>query len=181
MTPLKYAHPEALPGEVFLTNATMVGFMEIQWTTKRRGNVAYDGDARPVMYYEKHDFRPVFVRIDELVSAKKQSSVTLTGDDMLVKTNISISAEELRSKLEHLFPVNTKHWGEATDEVRDLCRYARETLELDDEYAVDFRVLKTPSAWNTVGINGIIRFYKLMTDDQKASYVANYHEFWADR
>lgn len=84
MTPLKSAHPEARHGEVFLTNSNLAGFNAIAWTTKRRGSVALDGDAIPVMFYDKHDFRPVFVSIDELAAAKVNHGVVyrrkLIGD-----------------------------------------------------------------------------------------------------
>ncbi len=69
MTPLKSAHPEAHHGEVFLTNASLSGFESITWATKRRGIVAYDCNDVPVMLYDKHDFRPVFVSAAELAGA----------------------------------------------------------------------------------------------------------------
>lgn len=84
MTPLKTPHPEARHGEVFLTNANLASFNAIAWTTKRRGLVALDGDDAPVMFYDKHDFRPVFVSINELTAAKAHHGVVhrrkLIGD-----------------------------------------------------------------------------------------------------
>lgn len=93
---------------------------------------------------------------------------------------MAISPEQLRAKLETNYPPNASSWCQATDEVRDLCRYARCYLSLGDEHAVDFRLLKTPSAWNTHGINGIIRFYKQMSTEQRAAYVENHQTLWGD-
>lgn len=93
---------------------------------------------------------------------------------------MTISPEQLRAKLENMYPPNAQCWRLATDEVRDLCQYARTTLDLDDSHAVDFRVLKTPQAWNTIGIKGIVDFFTQMTDDQRAAYVENFQTLWGD-
>lgn len=69
-------------------------------------------------------------------------------------------------------------WGEATDEVRDLCRYAREMLDLDTTHAVDFKKMSTPAEWNTQGIDGIVRFYGQMTEAQRIEFVANHSWMW---
>jgi hypothetical protein len=84
-----------------------------------------------------------------------------------------ISPEELRGYLENKYPINAVDWGQATDEVRDLCRYARGILGLGEGHAVNFRALKTPANWNLVGINGIINFYNHMDDQQKEDFVEN--------
>jgi len=89
-----------------------------------------------------------------------------------------ISPEQLRVSLERLYPPNATCWSQATDEVRDMCRYAREELCLDDNHAVDFRVIKSPSVWNTTGINGIIRFYEQMNERQKRNFNANSGHLW---
>jgi hypothetical protein len=88
------------------------------------------------------------------------------------------SAECLRAQLKVLYPTNATCWSQATDEVRDLCRHARELLDLPEEDAIDFRVLNSPFAWNTIGINGIISFYKRMNDEQKLYFVTNYNHLW---
>lgn len=85
-----------------------------------------------------------------------------------------ISPEQLRQMLEQTYPVNATCWSQATDEVRDLCRYARNWLELDEEHAVDFRVLKTPSQWNTFGINGIINFYSQMSHSMQCDFINDF-------
>ena len=89
--------------------------------------------------------------------------------------NTPLTPEDIRSRLEATYPINATCWSQATDEVRDLCRYARGMLGLDEEYAVDFRRLSTPSTWNLVGIDGIINFYKQMPDEMKIEFV-NEHE-----
>lgn len=88
------------------------------------------------------------------------------------------SAEHLRAQLKALYPTNATCWSQATDEVRDACRHARELLELPEDEAIDFRVLNSPFAWNTVGINGIISFYKRMDDAQKLHFVTTYNYLW---
>lgn len=76
------------------------------------------------------------------------------------------------------FPNDATSWTEATDEVRDLARLAREThTEIDfdglhDEWEtnpdmpqpLDFRELKTPSEWNTKGKEYIMNTLKKMGD-----------------
>lgn len=45
-------------------------------------------------------------------------------------------------------------WNGAGDEIRDIARYSREFLEEYDNIKtdpMDFRALKTPSEWNTMG------------------------------
>jgi hypothetical protein len=91
-----------------------------------------------------------------------------------------LTPAELRKKLEAKFPLDATGWDQATDEIRDLCRWGRGMLGLDEDHAVDFRELRTPSAWNTQGINGIIRFYELMSDDMKADYVQMHKHLWGD-
>ena len=57
-------HPEAREGEVFLTNSDTKGFVNhIGWKSKRKGEVAYNVDNKPVNSY---DFFPVFVQRSEL-------------------------------------------------------------------------------------------------------------------
>lgn len=88
------------------------------------------------------------------------------------------SPASLREQLEDLYPIDATCWSQATQEVRDACRGARCTLGLDDEHAVDFYALRTPSAYNTEGINGIIRFYEQMNETQRLEYVTQYQHLW---
>ena len=91
-----------------------------------------------------------------------------------------LTPEQLREKLETLYPLNATCWSQATDEVRDLCRYARNVLDLDEDEAVDFRNLNTPSEWNTVGINGIIAFYERMHSGHRAIYAERHSNLWCE-
>lgn len=84
----------------------------------------------------------------------------------------------LRELLEDLYPPDATCWSQATQEVRDACRGARGILDLDDEHAVNFYALRTPSDYNTQGINGIIRFYEQMTETQRLEYVAEHQHLW---
>lgn len=82
------------------------------------------------------------------------------------------------------FPDNATSWPQATEEIRDLARGARETLtEIDldmlyDEWEtnpdapqpLDFRILKTPSEWNTQGKKYILDTYNKMSDQAKATF-----------
>lgn len=38
--------------------------------------------------------------------------------------------------------------------------------------------MHTPSAYNTEGINGIIRFYEQMNEAQRLEYVTQYQHLW---
>ena len=88
------------------------------------------------------------------------------------------TVEELRSKLLKEYSPIATSWADATDEVRDLCRYARQMLGMDETHAVDFQKLKTPAEWNTQGIEGIIRFYEQMTEAQRIEFVAIHCWMW---
>ena len=63
------------------------------------------------------------------------------------------------------FPTDATSWAQATDEVRELARASREMLnEYDDIQveAVDFTATRTPSEWNTLGREAILRNYDMM-------------------
>ena len=63
------------------------------------------------------------------------------------------------------FPTNATSWREATDEVRELARASREMLDEYDDInveAVDFTATRTPSEWNTLGREAILRNYDMM-------------------
>ena len=60
-----WAHPELQPGEVFLCNLCQMGFDILQCTSKRMGNIAYDGEGRQLT---SENWRPVFIKLDEIKS-----------------------------------------------------------------------------------------------------------------
>ena len=63
------------------------------------------------------------------------------------------------------FPTDATSWVQATDEVRELARASREMLDEYDDIkveAVDFTTIRTPSEWNTLGREAILRNYDMM-------------------
>ena len=63
------------------------------------------------------------------------------------------------------FPTDATSWSQATDEIRDISRASREMLnEYDDIQveAVDFTATRTPTEWNTLGRESIMRNYDMM-------------------
>ena len=91
----------------------------------------------------------------------------------------------MRTKIEEFlerFPKNATCWSQATDEVRDMARTARELLE---EYEgvivepVDFRAVKTPAEWNTKGREFILTNFDRMADTTKEQFY-NYFREWFD-
>jgi hypothetical protein len=96
---------------------------------------------------------------------------------------------ELESKKQNLleylnnFPKNAESWRQATDEVRDIARMARITyLEVDEkEYEpLDFKTLKTPSEWNTLGREYIIDMYNRMSDEAKKEFLDAFEHTFQD-
>ena len=85
-----------------------------------------------------------------------------------------ITPEQLGAAIAAHYPPTATCWSQATDEVREMSRGAREVLSLNDDHAVGFRALATPSAWNTKGIESIVRFYDAMSDAQKRSFLKTY-------
>lgn len=83
-----------------------------------------------------------------------------------------MNAVQLAAKLQKAYPVNATCWSQATDEIRDMSRYAREELELGEEAALNFRAIRTPGEWNAKGIESIVNFFEQMNDRQKANYLA---------
>lgn len=67
------------------------------------------------------------------------------------------------------FPSNATSWADATDEMRDLSRLARETLQEQgtNVAALDFRAIKTPAEWNKKSKAFISKVYKKMTPATK--------------
>jgi hypothetical protein len=85
--------------------------------------------------------------------------------------------EELKRLTESQFPPQTTCWSQATDEVRDMCRAAREMAGVAEELAVDFQSLNTPSAWNSEGIAGMIKFYSMLNNDQQREFCHRFGRF----
>lgn len=57
-------HPECREDEVFVSNVTESQYSDIGWRTKRRGNVAYGIDGKPIG--DSREIFPVFVKKKEI-------------------------------------------------------------------------------------------------------------------
>lgn len=84
------------------------------------------------------------------------------------------------------FPNNATSWAQATDEIRDLARTAKELyneLDADDTddstriQALDFRSFKTPAQWNSEGKKYIMQVLTKMSTPVK-EYFYNYFAHW---
>lgn len=82
----------------------------------------------------------------------------------------ALSVEQLGLVLTIQFSPKATCWSQATDEIRDMCRLARNMAGLSDEHAVNFRDLSTPSQWNKQGIAGILKFYRMLTPERQAEF-----------
>lgn len=82
-----------------------------------------------------------------------------------------MTPKQFEKRLTKSYPANVTCWSQATDEVRDMSRYAREILELSDLHAADFRAMRTPAQWNTEGVASIVAFYRTMSVSQRESFL----------
>jgi hypothetical protein len=85
-----------------------------------------------------------------------------------------MSPADLMDALVKKWPLNATCWSQATDEIRDMSREAREMIGYSELHAINFRACNTPSEWNTNGIHSIVRFYKIMDHDQRARFIKDY-------
>ena len=66
------------------------------------------------------------------------------------------------------FPDDATSWKEATDEIRDIARLAADFVnefEKDKVQRLDFKTLKTPADWNSVGKAYIMATISEMTNN----------------
>lgn len=102
----------------------------------------------------------------------------------LIESTTIPSPKELRRALEKCYPRNASDWSQATDEVCDLARGAREMLGEPESSALDFRKLGNPNAggspakWNSQGIDYIVKAYARMGAERRSEYVADYGHLW---
>ena len=79
------------------------------------------------------------------------------------------------------FPTDATSWRQATDEVRDLARASREFLDEYDDIkveAVDFTAIKTPSEWNTLGRESIMRNYDMMSPRTQLLFFERFEDWF---
>ncbi len=62
-----FVHPEIRPGEILIGNMWGSDFKNVGWISKRRGNVAYFTDGRPIPRTQA--FVPCFVQRSEIEAA----------------------------------------------------------------------------------------------------------------
>jgi len=67
-----FVHPETLENEIFFTNCNADQFVSMKWTTKRKGQVAYNGDG---VRLDITNWFPVFINQDELKIGQKDLSL----------------------------------------------------------------------------------------------------------
>jgi hypothetical protein len=91
--------------------------------------------------------------------------------------------EHLTKLLHQQFPIDTICWSNATDEVRDMSRAARQILELSELHAVRFDTCRSPSEWNLHGTASIVRWYKQMDATQREQFCDQFKHWlneWAE-
>lgn len=89
-------------------------------------------------------------------------------------TTPTLTPDELGRAIALHFPTNAVCWSQATDEVMDMCRAARELARVPDEQAVNFREMASPAQWNTKGTTGIVRFYRMLDAKDRGDFCANF-------
>lgn len=89
----------------------------------------------------------------------------------------ALTAARLQQLLRNAFPAGATSWAQATDEVRDLHRRAREQLQKQTgkpvEVLVDFGFMATPAMWNKQGVAAIVRYYSIMDEDSQLTFCQN--------
>lgn len=74
--PLTAQHPEKNEHEVFLGNFSRESIEQLEYTTKRMGNVALDISGQPVIFPGKIQLFPVFVARQEYESVQHKQQKT---------------------------------------------------------------------------------------------------------
>ena len=83
------------------------------------------------------------------------------------------------TKLFKSFPIDAASWKNATDEVRDISKLARETynefqqVDGNDEViqSLNFRSFKTPSDWNSKSQDFIVMCWNKMNAETKREFL----------
>lgn len=68
-----FIHPELRSNEIFFTNASEKQFEMMEWKSKRKGKIAYDGKGNQLHH---DDWFPVFISAEELNMSNKNISET---------------------------------------------------------------------------------------------------------
>lgn len=79
------------------------------------------------------------------------------------------------------FPSDAKSWSQATDEMRDLSRIARETISEQQGTtvaAIDYQAIKTPAEWNKKSKAFVSKVYKKMTPATKKVFYRYFKQYF---
>lgn len=95
-------------------------------------------------------------------------------------------------KLVKAFPISADSWRDATDELREIVRDCRkwynevvlDAVESDEDddnntqvlRSMDWRSFKTPSEWNTKGINELVRIYNMLPPNEQKRFIIDIKE-----
>lgn len=72
-------------------------------------------------------------------------------------------------------------WRGASDEIRDLARYSREFLQDFDDIEIDpidFKTIKTPAEWNTIGKKHIMDNIMKMSKHTQSKFFGHISELF---
>ena len=117
-------------------------------------------------------------KVNDSINAVENTYIR-SFSDMYTEMN---TFNELKKFLSQ-FPNDADNWKEATDEIREIAKLAKEyyneyDLELDNNDVdalkpLDFNKLNTPSKWNTKGKEYIIDIYDKMSAKTKKEFIKN--------
>ena len=79
--------------------------------------------------------------------------------------------EQLRAVLELDFPKTATCWSQATDEIVDISRHAREVVGLDAYHAVPFGLIEDPAEFNAKGVVSVVEHFTRMNQQQRESFL----------
>ena len=101
--------------------------------------------------------------------------------DYITESSVKFKRLEDVQKYLDQFKDNETSWRGATDEIRDMARYSREFLQEFDNIEIDpidFRAIKTPSEWNTMGKKYILNNISQMTKSTQARFFKHLNDFF---
>lgn len=79
------------------------------------------------------------------------------------------------------FPRNAKNWADATDEVKEIARLARETYEEIDGVKIQpipWKSLSSPSEWNSKYQDYTFKVYSKMSEAAKTEFVRQAKQYF---
>ena len=91
-----------------------------------------------------------------------------------------LSTELLAAVLKAEFPSTATCWDQATEEIREMCREARVFAGIGEDVAVDFRLLNTPAQWNQRGVEGVVRFYQMLSEQKQQEFCTRFDNWLAN-